>query len=306
MKHLDLFSGEGGFALAAHWMGWKTMAWCEWDKFCQQILEFYFPEAEGFGDIDKSDFTKYENKIDILTGGFPCQPFSNAGNRLGTQDPRHKWPRMLEVIGQVRPRWVVGENVRGLISWSKGMVFDKVQADLEAIGYEILPFLLPACAINAPHRRDRIWFVAHRNEPSAKYEISTGGHLPTGNDAPDPSTERLEGAARSILPERGEGLTGEDNGNASNSNGLGQPGKEYGQTKPGLITEDSSTNYWENFPTQSPICSGDDGFPPKLDGITFPKWRNESIKAHGNAIVPQVALQIFKAIEQYETQRNPL
>ena len=112
--HLGLFEGIGGFSLAAHWMGWQTLAWCEWNEFGQRILKHHFPNAEGFGDITKTDFTKYANRIDILTGGFPCQPYSQAGKRLGTEDDRHLWPEMLRVIREVQPTYVVGENVYGI------------------------------------------------------------------------------------------------------------------------------------------------------------------------------------------------
>jgi DNA (cytosine-5)-methyltransferase 1 len=161
MKHLGLFAGIGGFELAAKWMGWKTVAWCEWNGFGQKILKHHFPEAEGHGDITKIDFTKYANKIDILTGGFPCQPYSLAGKRKGKEDERHLWPQMLRAIGEIQPSWVVGENVYGLVNWSNGLVLHEIQADLEAKGFEVFPYILPACGVDAPHRRDRIWFVAY-------------------------------------------------------------------------------------------------------------------------------------------------
>jgi hypothetical protein len=150
MTHGSLFSGIGGFDLAAEWMGWENKFHCEWNEFGQKVLHHYWPEAELFTDITKSDFTKYANRIDILTGGFPCQPYSSAGKRLGKEDDRHLWPQMLRTIREIQPRWVVGENVRGLTNWNGGLVFDEVQADLEAEGYQVLPFLLPACAVNAP------------------------------------------------------------------------------------------------------------------------------------------------------------
>jgi DNA (cytosine-5)-methyltransferase 1 len=161
MNHLGLFEGIGGFSLAARWMGWKTVAWCEWNEFGQKVLRHHFPEAEGHGDITKTDFTKYANRIDILTGGFPCQPYSSAGKRLGKEDDRHLWPEMLRVIREVQPTWVVGENVFGLVNWSGGLVFNEVQSDLEAQGYEVQSYVLPAVSVNAPHRRDRVWFVAY-------------------------------------------------------------------------------------------------------------------------------------------------
>ena len=160
MKHGSLFSGIGGFDLAAEWMGWENKFHCEWNEFGQKVLKYYWPNAESFSDITKTNFTKYAGAIDIISGGFPCQPYSMAGKRLGKEDERHLWPHMLRAIQEVKPRWVVGENVRGLISWNGGLVFEEVQADLEAAGYEVQPFLLPACGVNAPHRRDRVWFVA--------------------------------------------------------------------------------------------------------------------------------------------------
>jgi len=170
MTHGSLFSGIGGFDLASEWMGWDNKFHCEWNEFGQKVLEYYWPIAELFTDITKSNFTKYANKIDILTGGFPCQPYSSAGKRLGKEDARHLWPEMLRAIREIQPRWVVGENVRGLTNWNGGLVFDEVQSDLEAQGYEVLPFLLPACAVNAPHRRDRIWFVAYSNGSRKKHD----------------------------------------------------------------------------------------------------------------------------------------
>src|SRR5690606_35307339 len=160
MRHGSLFSGIGGFDLAAEWMGWENVFHCEKEKFCQQVLNYYWPKATLHEDIRNTDFTIYRGLIDILTGGFPCQPYSTAGKRLGKEDDRHLWPEMLRAIREISPRWIVGENVRGLTNWNGGLVFDEVQADLESEGYEVIPFLLPACAVNAPHRRDRVWFVA--------------------------------------------------------------------------------------------------------------------------------------------------
>ena len=289
MTHGSLFSGIGGFDLAAEWMGWENKFHCEWNEFGQKVLKYYWPDAESFTDITKTDFTKYANRIDILTGGFPCQPYSLAGKRKGKEDERHLWPEMLRAIREIQPRWVVGENVFGLINWSGGLVFHEVQTDLEAAGYEVWPYVLPACAVNAPHRRDRVWFVAYRNSNgqqrcNSMHEINASeGREHALNDfeqtfmySNDKGLERSEniGGFTSVREKRNE-----------------QPTRHIPST-------------WQNFPTQSPLCTGYDGLPPGLDGITFPKWRNESIKAAGNAIVPQVALQIFKAIEQYEQQNH--
>src|ERR1043165_5795152 len=144
MRHASLFSGIGGFDLAAQWMGWENVFQVEKDAFCHKVLEKNFPHTKRYGDIKEFDGTTYRGTIDILTGGFPCQPFSIAGKRLGTDDPRHLWPQMLRVIHEVRPTYVVGENVFGIINWSNGMVFEMVCADLEAKGYEVTSFILPA------------------------------------------------------------------------------------------------------------------------------------------------------------------
>lgn len=161
MTHASLFSGVGGFDLAAEWAGWTNMFNCEIDPFCRRVLAYHFPNAVQYEDIRTTDFTVWRCRIDVLTGGFPCQPFSVAGKRKGTDDDRYLWPEMLRAIREIRPRWVVGENVRGFVNWSEGMVLDTVFADLEALGYEVQPFILPACAVGAPHRRDRVWIVAH-------------------------------------------------------------------------------------------------------------------------------------------------
>ena len=358
MTHGSLFSGIGGFDLAAEWMGWENKFHCEWNEFGQKVLKHYWPNAESFNDITKTNFTKYANRIDILTGGFPCQPYSLAGKRKGKEDERHLWPEMLRAIREIQPRWVVGENVFGLINWSNGLVFHEVQADLEAAGYEVWPYVLPAVSVNAPHRRDRIWFVAHsinnrhKTErrttskenrisgiyrpsmdsgkfngtsisPNATKPHSNGQHWSNSKHEVNPGEGRkyaqrdieqmggnvADGPGSSSQGElqqrQGKGEFGRHDSemrerDVTNTERIGSSGQEYWIEKPGQPTKTYSGSRWSNFPTQSPICSGNDGLSTELDGITFPKWRNESIKAAGNAIVPQIALMIFKTIEQYE------
>jgi DNA (cytosine-5)-methyltransferase 1 len=327
MTHGSLFSGIGGFDLAAEWMGWENKFHCEWNEFGQRVLNYYWPDAELFTDITKSDFKKYANQIDVLTGGFPCQPYSSAGKRLGKEDERHLWPEMLRTIREIAPRYVVGENVRGLTNWNGGLVFDEVCTDLENLGYQVAPFIIPASAVNAPHQRERVWFVAYSNHVRLQQ---------------CENRRKMDSRQTEICRERNQFANGIETkgkiGNASNSdsNGFNQCDSEHeehsGQTgfnafndvnenderwdvansssprsqsvresKPKWNRQNGKTS-WKQFPTQSPICSGDDGLPTELDGITFSKWRNESIKAYGNAIVPQVVYQIFKAIEQYESK----
>jgi DNA (cytosine-5)-methyltransferase 1 len=315
MTHGSLFSGIGGFDLAAEWMGWENKFHCEWNEFGQKVLKHYWPNAESFHDITKTDFTKYANRIDILTGGFPCQPYSMAGKRKGKDDERHLWPEMLRCIREVKPRWVIGENVLGLVNWSGGLVFHEVQADLEAQGYEVFPYVLPAASVNAPHRRDRVWFVAN-----SKNNGRNGGECEQWKGIETNQRQFCECEAKrrnEIWPkfERHSQTSnvansecirlehGTDTGEISTKerNAKGQRNKS---SLPIETNGNGHKSNWQNFPTVSPVCSGDDGFSSKLDGITFSKWRKESIKAGGNAIVPQVALQIFKTIQQYESRTN--
>src|SRR5690554_5868548 len=185
MNHASLFSGIGGFDLAADWMGWNNLFHCEWNEFGKQVLQYYWPKAKSYDDITKTDFTIWKGRIDILTGGFPCQPYSVAGKRKGKDDERHLWPEMLRAIREIQPRWVVGENVSGIITWNAGLVFEEVQADLEAEGYEVQTYILPAASVNAPHKRERVWFIAYRantrNETVCKSPINLDGFKPTAN-----------------------------------------------------------------------------------------------------------------------------
>ncbi len=154
--HVDLFSGIGGFSLGLERAGFKTVVFCEQDKFCQKVLNKHWPEIPIEPDIKTFDGKKYAGAF-ILTGGFPCQPFSCAGKRRGKEDERALWPEMFRVIQEVRPTWIIGENVAGFI----GMGLDDSISDLEREGYSVQAFVLPACAVNAPHRRDRVWIIAN-------------------------------------------------------------------------------------------------------------------------------------------------
>jgi DNA (cytosine-5)-methyltransferase 1 len=261
MRHGSLFSGIGGFDLASEWMGWENVFHCEWNPFGQKVLNYYWPNAITYHDITKTDFTIHRGAIDIITGGFPCQPYSSAGKRLGKEDERHLWPEMLRAIREIQPSWVVGENVRGLTNWNGGLVFDEVQANLEAEGYEVTPFLLSAASVGAFHKRDRIWFIAYSKRNGLEYRSKT-------NNIQEKETKTFVKKSK---------FTNDFKANGSRFN--------------------------EKWPTylqaENLVCSGINGVSKKLDRITFPKWRKESIKAYGNAVVPQVVYQIFKAIEKY-------
>jgi DNA (cytosine-5)-methyltransferase 1 len=355
MRHGSLFSGIGGFDLAAEWMGWTNVFHVERDPFCQRVLAHHFPSSQGFNDVKTFDGRPFRGHVDILTGGFPCQPYSTAGKRLGKDDERHLWPEMCRIILEVAPAYVVGENVRGLLNWNGGVVFDEVCADLEYLGYEVWTGILPAAGVGAPHRRDRIWWIAYHpdhyrtmrgsqkdasqggaerlqerdavqrsDEPSGVRNVgdtngTTQGTLETlcgGQDdepagvcqryASDTNCGGLEGTTQSrrdsIDVER-KGIPGD----ATDTSGTGLQGGQFigafegGKWKQGEARFPASQLHqvgnWEHFPTQPPVCGGDDGLPRELDGVTFSKWRTESIKAYGNAIVPQLAFQLFRAIE---------
>jgi len=339
LKHGSLFSGGGGFDLAAEMVGWQNVFHCERDKFCQRILKHYWPKAKTFTDIKEFNAKAFKGKIDIITGGFPCQPFSTAGKRKGTADDRYLWPDMLRVIREIRPRWVVGENVYGLVNWNEGMVFDQVQSDLEAQGYKIAAFVLPAAGINAPHQRYRVWIIGYNPEYGSKRDKEdhpdTGG---AGRHRPSPGGKAAAGRkcrqckhvvclCETQLEEAGPNADG--NGRKrSHSKYEKQPGqtrqhaqchlkpmgKDASHTnskRPELETEirklargrprfRTTGTGWRNWPTQSPLCGRDDGLPARLDGVTFQGWKRQSLKMYGNAIVPQIAVRIFKAINEYE------
>ena len=164
-KILDLFSGLGGFSLGLERTGhFKTIAFCDNDKFSKLILDKHWKGIKIYDDVREITKEKFkEDGIpfpDIITGGFPCQPFSVAGKQKGTSDDRHLWPEMFRIIKAFKPRYVIGENVRGIINIQDGVVFETVCTDLESEGYEVQPFIIPAAGVGAPHRRERVWIVA--------------------------------------------------------------------------------------------------------------------------------------------------
>lgn len=297
MKHLDLFSGIGGFALAAEAV-WPDIehTFCEIDPFCQAILKKHWPNAYIYDDIRAFTNTDTERKlqpegseqtqrkwfidgIDLVTGGFPCQPFSGAGKRKGTSDDRHLWPEMRRVIQEFAPSYIVAENVRGLLSIDGGMVFEQVCLDLEALGYEVQPCVIPACAVGAPHRRDRVWIVAHTKHESTR--DTERGRIDEGastratrsnTDAPNSSSLRRNGGNVDR-----EGVQREDGSRRE--------------------TRTSDQPAWKDDWPQvaARLCRMDDGLP---SGVPRPRgWRNAALKAYGNAIVPQVAEQIFRTLK---------
>lgn len=337
MRHGSLFSGIGGFDLAAEWMGWENVFHCEINDFARKVVSYHYPKAHSHTDITKTDFRKYEGTIEVISGGFPCQPFSLAGQRRGSEDERYLWHEMLRAVQEIQPVWVVAENVYGLINIDGGMVFNQVCSDLETNGYEVQPFVIAACAKDAPHRRERVWFVAYseRNDNRGRRHGETGRTEREGESKgqqrervwKEPTRTGEEGTSPNTVSkgrERGS-QSGKENNLIGKSSELRettseccegmertrttsntrdkilQGSKEEGNLRQSGEKRDELTprplrTTWEKFPVESPLCGRDDGFSERLDGISFPKWRNESIKAYGNAIVPQVAFEIFKSI----------
>lgn len=327
--HLSLFSGIGGPDLAAEWMGWENISHTEWNPFGQRVLQYYWPNATSHHDITKTDYTIYRGRVDILTGGFPCQGFSLAGKRMGTDDDRYLWPEMRRAYQECRPRVIIGENVTGLLSMEdkSGIyrdVFPQVEGrtlirtleadhyeavytrqakmligsiceDLEEDGYEVIPFVIPAAAVGAPHRRNRVFIIAYTNRDGYGRELQYSKAGCSSSKGAEKQKERQR-----VWADPGRNVFAE---NVTNSFGFrpeemelqreNTVGSVFGSTGP-----EGQYGRWDNWPTQHPVCNGNDGLSFQLDGITFSKWRSECLKAGGNAIVPQVMHEIFKMIDE--------
>jgi DNA (cytosine-5)-methyltransferase 1 len=297
---MSLESGIGCFDYAAEMIGWQNVAHCEIEPFCLTILKYYWPNADSHADVFKLDGRPYRGRIGVLTCGFPCQPFSLAGKGKGDKDDRFIWPENMRIIREMRPTYVVAENVPGLLS-KHPLVFERVCADLENEGYEVTPIIIPACAAQEDHIRERIFFVAHNHryghgdinglgENRGKKGANQGyedkwerhrhepGRVDTKvADAAYDSSQRL---ARRF---RGELAKPED------SNGAFQ-----GRKHCGIFPK---TESWPEAATR--LCRVDDGYAGRLDTTTISKakWRKESIRGYGNAVHWKVAFEIFKAIE---------
>ena len=273
MKVLDLFSGIGGFSLGLERAGMSTVAMCEKDPYCRKILAKHWPDLTIHEDIRNLDGKRYAESIDLVCGGFPCQPFSVAGKRKGTNDDRHLWPEMLRVIKESRPRWVIGENVFGFIN----MALDDVQADLEREHYEVRKFVLPAVAVDAKHRRDRIILIAYSNSPAVwdrteRQEIGRD-HLQAGRKAITPN----DGTAQSLADTQSERVQGLWSGREQ------EPHAHERQELPMCESQRPRPAYWEAEPCVGRVA---DGVPNRVDRI----------RGLGNAVVPQLIQAIGELV----------
>ena len=389
MTHASLCTGIGACELAATWMGWENLFSCEIDEFCNKVLKHHYPKATHYGNIFEQDFREWRGRVDVLTAGFPCQPFSFAGKRNGAEDDRYLWPEVLRVINEVSPTWFVGENVGGILSMvltgeetkvgsytdvcgenytfyekRQRFVIEQIRIDLASIGYSVQPVVIPACAVGAPHRRDRVWFLARRDDVTdtggaglqetgtqqrATGVAGDGIQGITTNPSESGFQERVNNGKREVAEET---RTREDDGlerlggkqittysqrvgsdkihehlqpeqpdgkgitlvvcerDATDANGELQEWRnkqehERRDTENIRVKPSFGQPTWQNFPSTEPaIRRGDDGISGRLSGITFSRWRQESIKALGNSIVPQVVHEIFKAIERVEETLN--
>ena len=377
LTHASVFSGIGGPEVAAVMLGWRNAFHCEINPFGRAVLDYWFPNSKSYEDITNTDFSEWRGKIQVLTGGFPCQPFSYAGQRRGATDDRYLWPYMFRCIDQIQPDYVVAENVAGILTMveqgevsqvaSSADLFDtlndirgyrlretftlqRICDDLEGHGYTVQPVLVPACAVGAPHRRDRVFIIGRRNgcvsqdtmrgrqlvgrdgeqgsERNERNAGTRGGQRicdQTSRTAPADSADLgqrrpANPGAESELSQtlRGEGCRAELYLSTEAASGRWpitdtsdkglqepkQPGRSAHSSQAGAGMDDraerSCGNRWQGFPTVSPVHRGNDGLPFDVDDLTIPfsKWRTEALKAYGNAIVPQVMYEIFRAIEQ--------
>lgn len=297
MTHASLFSGIGGFDLAAKQVGWENVFHVERDPFCQSVLKHHFPNSLPYEDITKFDATDFRGRVRVLSGGFPCQPFSAAGERKGDADDRHLWPEMLRVISEIMPAYVVAENVRGLLSWNAGVQFEAVQTDLGSLGYQVLPAVLPSAGVGAPHRRDRIFWICRLDAVDTDHERDSRkpGHVSEENgeirewyydaqschagtaDAPNTNGKECQRGSsaseqeRQEAEQRGDGIQRtttrlSKESDASNANGSGER-QNHRQGKPRQLDQESApTNATNAFSNQRPEGGRNSNRPKKAAG----------------------------------------
>jgi DNA (cytosine-5)-methyltransferase 1 len=275
MNVLDLFSGIGGFSLGLERAGMRTVAFCERDEYCRAVLRKHWPDIPCFDDIHAIDADGLDRlgRIDLVCGGFPCQPFSVAGKQRAQEDDRHLWPAMRKVVALAKPDWFLGENVTGLIA----LALDDVLADLEALGYSAWTLVIPAVAVDARHRRDRVWIIA-RNANSDRQSaraVDAEEVAKLLGIAANTDRERLEGRDSEVLRERGAERPAWSSGSLAT---------DADSEPPRWITEPRRERCeWEPEPAVGRVANG---VPRRMDRL----------RCLGNAVVPQVVEEIGRAI----------
>jgi len=267
MKVLDLFSGIGGFSLGLERAGMETVAFCEYDEKCRQVLQKHWPDIPQYNDVRTLTGEQLERDgitVDLICGGYPCQPFSVAGKREGQADDRHLWPELFRLVQEIRPTWILCENVAGHIS----MGLDSVLADLESEAYQCQTLLIPACGVGAYHRRYRVWIIAHSDElANGQQHINAA----TWND----SQRENNDVANTNSKRRRGGKAGE------------QDAEYVGQSPGDKIRREWKFKGWDVEPSVGRVANG---VPDRLDRL----------KQLGNAVVPQIPEIIGRAIMSYE------
>ena len=308
MKVLDLFSGIGGFSIGLEKAGFETVAFCEIEPYCRGVLERHWPDTPIYGDVKQltGEQLRADGIVpDVIVGGYPCQPFSVAGRQRGEEDPRHLWPEVHRLIRELRPRWVVCENVSGHIK----LGLDEVLTTLEAEGYTCWPFIIPACGVDAPHKRDRVWIVANTDSDDRRHGSSTepqrgqarmehgGGSQgqsvgKSGQDVADTNNRQLDGENKEVFSGRHTTANGGQDVADSTSERLQGRTEEpaYGVRDLSRQSERGGTDFRDGWPTEPNVGRVANGVPA----------RSHRIKALGNAVVPQIPEAIGLTIMQYE------
>ena len=318
MNHLDLFSGIGGFSLALERVGFKTIGFCEIDPYCRLLLQKHWKGVTIHNDIKKLEAKDIKEPIDILTGGFPCQPYSVAGKQKGTDDNRYLWPDMFRVIKEVKPTFIIAENVRGIVNIQDGMVFETVCSDLESEGFEIQPFIIPAAGVGAPHKRERVWIVGY-----SKHNGSLTSKIRRRNKEADAGSQEREN--QTIKPKRTSGSDNDEvmensrrtlrqgsklsqeNANENRKEDANQferssSTSEYhvanserihvqGQQSRSGQEQSRRKGWWEFEPNVGRVANGVPGRVYRLKGL-------------GNSIVPQIAEEIGKTIVKVINEKS--
>jgi len=327
LRVLDLFSGIGGFSLGLERTGgFETVAFCEYDDFPRRVLKKHWPDTPCFPDVRTLKGSDIDATVDVICGGYPCQPFSSAGKRQGAADDRHLWPEFMRLVAELRPAWVIGENVAGHIS----MGLDDVLADLEAEGYACRTFVIPACAVGASHRRDRVWTVAHsahmqrngreHHARAGKRQIPEFGTGSGAGDVADASIPRLADGQRARQPqnaaEGGTGLVAQSERRGAHvAHAIGndaqrqQPSSLDAQERAGPQQRPTGpcSDGGRGRGVESRMGRMADGFSCWLDepgervkaGV---KGRAPRLKALGNAVHPDIPMMIGRAILEAEAQ----
>lgn len=299
MRMIDLFSGIGGFALAATWV-WGTeleiVSFVEIDEFCQKVLNKNFSGVPICGDIREFEAKKYRGTVDIISGGFPCQPYSIAGKQGGKEDDRDLWPEMFRIIQEAKPTWVVGENVANFIN----MELERSIADLEGENYEVQTFIIPALSVGAPHKRNRVWIIANSNsngqQKTSKFEEGCNADKinPSEPKIESPTNTNMSGSSRlrkisGKIQKESQIRNGVSECNSPSTNTqserLERWAKENTNEKILQSERGSWSKNWHEVATE--FCRVDDGVSNRVDRL----------KGLGNAIVPQVAETIFNKLK---------